>query len=487
MSNSDNPKEIIGRECVFVTHLEAMQDVREDTHIVKEILHYKDGTYERKLRLIKNFKRPFWITKQHYQNHQQKKESEELERLNEYTATQSNLGREVATRLGGRYIGKTTLRDVSASPYVYGIDVDSKTMIKHQYQTKYPGFTTPYTVAALDIETNVDTDEIMIISLTMYDKIHTVILKKALDNLKDIESRLEYLFKKYVPETDMTKNITVKYEICDTELDLVTKIIAKAHEWQPDFVAIWNITFDMNHMLNVCKKFGADPATIFSDPKLPKEFRHFKFKPGSTSKLTESGKYTPINIEQQWHVVTASSSFYWIDAMSAHRYVRVGGKSVPGGYSLDNILKFELGSNFQKLKFPSEDTAHIKGVDWHKYMLKNKTLEYIIYNQWDVMSMIELDRKTKDLEANIGTLSVMSSFDIFNSGPKRIVDSLHFFYLENGRVLGCKTKTVDSDKVLGLDNWIAILPSYAIRDHGIDMFQESGLSTNIRGLTYDAD
>lgn len=445
---------ILSRECKFVIHLPEIPEQRPDTHVIKELITYKDGTSKPNLRLLYNFKRPFWVTKEHFQNHKDKKESEYLDKLNEYQSTQSSLGKSVAMRLGQRFIGKTHLRDVSASPYVYGLDIHSKTVIKKMYLDRYPDAISGYNLAILDIETNTETDEIIVISLTMRDKIYTVINKKMLINTRDIESQLNYLFDKHIPKTNITENIKKEYVVVENELELILKTLEKAHIWKPDIIAIWNIDYDIPKMLEALEKYNIDPKDVFSDPNIPKELRYFEYKQGQKSKVTASGKFTPINPEEQWHTVIAPASFYWIDAMSAHRYIRVGGKTMPGGYSLDNILKHELGNRYQKLKFEDIDNLGLAGIEWHQYMVKNKPLEYIIYNQWDVISMLHLDEKTKDLAYSLPILAGVSSFDIFNSGPKRIVDALHFFYIEHGKVLGSKPPRTEVDTVLGLKNWI---------------------------------
>lgn len=487
MSNPD--KEIIGKQCAFVTHLDAIPDVRPDIHLIKEIVHYKDGTYGRELKVVKDFKRPFWITKPHYRNHNDKKESESVDRLNMFKATQSNLPREVAIQLGGKYVGAKTMRDVASSPYVYGLDVDSRTFIKNAYLNKYPEANAMLDVAALDIEVNTRTNEIVVISITTRRKIFTCYLNKIIKvKTGDTNQKLKYLFDKYIPKTSITEKIEVEYAGYDNEIDLVKNTIAKAHEWKPDFLAVWNIVYDMTMIIGACKKAAIDPAVLFTDPSLPPEYRHFKVKLGSAAKTTASGVRKTFSPEEQWHVFTTASSFYLIDAMSTHRYKRVGGKTIPGGYGLDNMLKHDLGKDYGKLKINDGVAEILTGIDWHRYMLENRPLEYIIYNQWDVISMIQLDVKNKDLCVSISALSGPSSYDIFNSGPKKIVDQIFFKYLQAGRVLGTKSPTIDDDKVLGLGDWIAILPAHQIADNGLRlMLEDSELSTNIRAFIFDSD
>ena len=121
-------------------------------------------------------------------------------------------------------------------------------------------------------------------------------------------------------------------------------------------------------------------------------------------------------------------------------------------------------------------------------MLEKIPLEYIIYNIWDTMSMIELDNKTKDLESSIGALCGISSFAIFNSGPKKIIDVVHYFYLENGRVLGTKPPVADDDNLLELKNWIVILDSSYLKDNRNDILAENEqLTTNVNAHIFDMD
>lgn len=481
-------KQIINKECKFV--LKVPDDVCEDDiHIVKELITYNDNTQDVKLNVIKNFQRPFWITKQHFQNHQQKKESEDINKLEKYNATQKNLPFAIKARLGQKYITAKTMRDVSKSPYLYGTDIDSRAIIKKAYMDKYPNVT-PYSLTTLDIETNIDTGEIIIISIATKDKIYVGILESMLLSKIDVDKQLKFLFDKYIPKTEVSSKIVPKFEVFKTEQELLENIFLNLHEWKTDFIAVWNIDFDVPYIIERCEDLGIDPKNLFSSPDIPKELRYFKYKQGQKLKVTESGVHKPINPEEQWHIVYTPSYSYWIDAMCSHRYVRVGGKSVPGGYSLNNILDKELGSEYKKLDFKDDpNIANLSGIDWHKYMIANKPLEYIIYNCWDTMSMLELDNKTKDLEMSIGALIGISSFDIFNSGPKKIIDALHFFYIENNRVLGVRDLTTrDDDNRLGLDGFIMILESSYKRDNrGQFIKEEPNAYSNINYSLADLD
>lgn len=58
-----NGKRIINRECRFATYVKPPNYSDPDLHVVKEILHLEDKTSVPNMRLVWDYKRPFWITK----------------------------------------------------------------------------------------------------------------------------------------------------------------------------------------------------------------------------------------------------------------------------------------------------------------------------------------------------------------------------------------------------------------------------------------
>jgi hypothetical protein len=479
-------KEIESIECRFATHLYEINGLRPDTHVVKEVIHYKDGSKKNNLRLIKDFERSFWITLPHYQNHYDKKEYEDISKLKEHKSTQSKLVNNVS-KLLGRYGRSNYIGELANSPYLYGTDISAASVIKKLYMDKYPETNTPYSVASFDTETSLDSKrDIKIASIAFEDKIFTAYTKEFVKRIPNPEEKVLELFKKHIPDKQIADNTIIEQYVAKDELDLVKAVFAKAHEWGPDFLSIWNMDFDIPVVINACERAGVDPANVFSDPELPDKYRHFKYKQGKKFKLTESGKFTPIPPEQQWHTVLASSKFYVIDAMCSYKFIRLMASAVPGGYSLDNILEKE--GIAKKIRF--KEAEAYKGAEWHQFMQQNYPIEYIIYNQWDCISMLELDKKTKDLTSSVPMFSYISEFSHFNSNPKRISDYMHYYVQEFGKILGStpKDKDPNNEKLLGLKGWIVTLPANMIEENGLQVIEEnSKLRTNIRAHVYDID
>lgn len=479
----NSTQKIIGRECRFITHIYKGYN-RPDTHLIKEKLHYENGTTSNNLKIVSNFKRPFWITSPHYQNHNDKKEYEYIEKLTKHEATQSDLTDTIARLTNRRNTG---LKQLANNQYLYGTDITSSTLIKKKYMDNYPTLNTPYSVAQLDFETDTENDNTIVMgTITFNNKVITVIDRSIFGDIESPDKKILTAFKKYIPDVKIRDNIVPNVVLVDCEIDIVRELFKQAHIWSPDFMAIWSISFDVSRIIDACDRAKVDIKTILCDPSIAKEYRHFKYIESGSFKMSSSEKRTAINFEDMWHRVECSSSFYFIDAMCAYARIRASKPKVINGYSLDNILAKEL--SLGKLKFNMADGKH--GIDWHRFMLKNYPIEYTVYNQWDTISMALLEKKTKDLSVSLPVLSEVSEFKIFNSQPKQIMNILYFYLLERGKVLGSTPANPDSNFELTLSkkNWIVVLPSHLIVNNGLKVVEElPELPTNIRGYVYDID
>jgi len=450
---------IIGRECRFSVFCPPPEYGGPDLHVIKEIVHYKDRPPEPNVRCISDYKRPFWLTNKGARNHKDKKEWEKLECVSKYESTQSQLVSSINRGLGQPW-EKGGLRKIARNPFIYGADILSTAVIKKSYQEQYKDLKiTPYTAAPFDVETDVlhGTNEIIMGTLSFGKKVVTVIKKSFVAGQIDVQARLQTLLHKYLGNFVKERGIEWEVIFVDDEAAIVIDIFKRAHQWKPDFVSIWNITFDMDKMLNALRKAGIDPKTVFSDPSVPEEYRHFEFKKGPVQKVTASGKITPIKPSAQWHTVYCPSSFYFIDAMCAYRHIRTGQAEKPS-YSLDNILNEEFVDRpeIRKLKF--QEAEGLSGLDWHVFMQEKYPLEYVIYNVFDCVSMELLDEQTKDLSLTLPLFSGCSDFANFNSQPRRLADQLHYFCLENQKVFGTTSDEMANeldDSTIGLDGWIS--------------------------------
>lgn len=447
-------KKIIGKECKFVTYVPQPDYNSPDIHVVKEVIHYDDGTTEPHLHQIKNYTRSFWVTRKGHRNHESKKEWESLDKLVEFKSTQAELPMSIARALGTPW-AKGGLKQICGSPYIYGCDVLGTALIKQQYSIKYKDVPpTRYTVGVCDTETDVihGTGEITMASFTSKTVVFTAVVKSFLEGISAVEEKVERAMDKYLGDIVEERGIISELMIVDTPVHAVIETIKVAHRVKPDFLTFWNIDFDISKIIAACEKYGVDPKDIFSDPGLPPEYRYFLYKRGKDRKVTASGKITPIKPANRWHTVFTPASFYPIDSMCVYRHLRLAKQELQS-YSLDFVLKTEKLKG--KLKFEEADAY--SGLRWHMFMQKNYPIEYIIYNRYDCICVEQLDEKTGDLGISFPLFAGYSDYQFFSSQPRRIVDDLHFAVIEDNKIIASTGKDMsdelDEDS-LSLKDWI---------------------------------
>lgn len=463
MTNPAYRKEdVVGYECRHVVHCNPKDWSIPDMHFVKEIVHLKDGRRLPRTRKIFNYQRPFWITREGARQHTQKKEREKQENLIRFECSQRNLVGSIAKALrdknGRTPNDRVSLKQMCRSPYVYGADILSTAIIKKEYQTRFPQCESPYSVCALDIESDMieGTKQILMCTIAMQEKVYTVIdkayFKGHVENEEIWRQKLDQRMQQYLGGIVEKRKMAWDVKFVDSPAQVVVETFKRLHEWQPDVLAIWNMDFDVPKMVEALEQAGISPALIFSDPSVPPAYKNYRYKQGSSQKLTASGKITPVPPEDRWHTAFFPASFYIIDAMCAYRGIR-NQKQRAGSYSLDAILTLEIGHG--KLKFTEAD--HLRAGDWHTFMQSEYPFEYVIYNVYDVVGMLELDEKTMDLSAALPKSSYHSDFQYFRSQPRRLVDRFHYTCLRDGYVIGTTSDqmSIELDKhVIGIDGWV---------------------------------
>lgn len=357
--------DIVGIEAKHITYVPE-KGGRNDIHVVKEVVHLKDKSQIPRIKIIPNYERTFYIDpiafkEEHLRTYKEKRDYMPVKALRKFKSTQSKLPFAVAKALKDYSMGpRPRLRQLSRSPYLYGTDVSSVACLKYDYRQQYPGLITRNTVAGGDIETNVYESEndgqIICMSVTHKEHVYLAYLKHWVRDLDDpIKETFEELER--IPELVTLKkarNLSIEIEVVDTSAEVVIQCIKRLHQWKPDFFAFWNIDFDMSRILKTLEDAGIDPADVFSDPNIPKEYKHFYYKQDQAMSVTASGVTKSKGPEDQWHWVTAPASFQCIDSMATYRVTRLA-KGKESSYALDSILKKELSVDEEAIINSEED------------------------------------------------------------------------------------------------------------------------------------
>lgn len=372
MSEEFNQEDVVGIEAKHITFV-SERGGRNDMHVVKEVVHLKDKRRISRIKMIPNYERPFYIDPAVYKEerlrpYKEKKDYMPLNKLRKFMTTQSKMPFAVAKALKDYSMGPNPrMRQLSRSPYLYGSDVSSVCCLKNDYRTNYPGLISRNTVAGGDIETNVYESEndgqIICMSVTHKSHVYLAYLKHWVQDLKDpVQETFDELER--IPELvtlRKARGLNIEIEVVETPADIVIQCMKRLHEWKPDFFAFWNIDFDMSKILATLERYGIDPADVFSDPNVPKQFKYFHYRQDQAMNVTASGVTKSKGPEDQWHWITAPASFQCIDSMATYRVTRLA-KGKESSYSLDSILRKELSV---------DEETEIKTEDDLKAFIKN--------------------------------------------------------------------------------------------------------------------
>lgn len=500
-----SPKKIKGIECKNIAYRSAVDGTPNDMMLIKEVVHYADGTTEPRIQMVENYRRPFYLTKKHLRNHWEKRECEEFKNLERYETTDANMANAIQMALGRSFPDpRKRLRQVCDSPYVYYADFTAPMYLKSRYYKKYNGLApTLNKMAILDIETNEyeRTKEPLMCSILLDNKVHLSMTKKYFDEMvnecPNYKERIRTLLGRIPFINNKTKKVTYRDLYDEFDLDVIFYVednFSKAfrssmrtiHLELPDFLVIWNLDFDISKILAQLKRDKVSAESVFCHPDVPENYRKVRYAPDDGSRVTNNGTNKIKAPQDQWHVLECMASFYVVDAMSLYKKIRVANGNLPN-YKLASILKTELGVG----KLEIEQLPYAENLDWHVQMQKKYKAEYVAYNIMDDLLIKLLDDKTYDISSAISILSEYSPFSIFASLPKRLCASLTLYLEGLGFAIGTSGSKIKNDldeEVISLKDWIVTLPAHATLDNGIKCISEiNSLTTAIRMQTADAD
>jgi DNA polymerase elongation subunit (family B) len=178
------------------------------------------------------------------------------------------------------------------------------------------------------------------------------------------------------------------------EVEIIAWCLDKVHKSNVSAVGIWNMDFDIPHLLKRLEYRKVDPKTVFCDSRIPEKYQVLNYVhgiPRATEHFTE---------KWSWFHCTAKHFFY--DAMCLHsRLNKVNGLEPAFGLSfiMDKYLK-------EPKLFADEESSHPD-------MQTNRKLDYCAYNAWDSILVVLFERKMKQIEALL-TLNGINPLSIFN-------------------------------------------------------------------------
>lgn len=477
-------------ECKFVRWI-PRSEKNKDTHLVCLVHHCEDGTLFKELKLVEDYKRPFWITKKIHQNYKDKKEYERIERLDLYTTTQSEIDTNVCLALG-QQPSRYNMSNVKDSPYLYAYEVPSMSFIKYMYGLKNQWFVSDYEVVNLDIENDVTDkyNDISIITLSTNGYRHTAVLKRLYKNITTDSKEIERIIREKdasdLPDSPAKRDTKVyNITVHDNDLDLIKTIYDILHIMKPDFVTAHNMIHDVGMILKRLEYWSTPAGSVMCDPSMPKNLQWVQFKPAKQFKVKKGVQYG-IPPEEQWTTLDTTASFMFMDTMTGYAFVRQAAGKVVGGYGLQNLL--EVNGLDGKLNYEDEISINLSNKERHAYMSENKPVEYTIYGNQDTAAMTNLENKNQDFKQAIPIFAGISDFLRYNSSTHRAICNGYLENKEKGLIIGTTPKNPVDRSYLGTKGWIKTLSSEHIQEEtGLEITNIPGLKTNVTANADDLD
>lgn len=473
-------KKVIGYEFKHASWVPSMRNDEDECVFVKELIHYNDGTTKPNIRAFKNFEKSFYITRDTQRTHKEKKPWEHIDNLREYRSTQRKMPQAIGKALG---YGSGGLKMMNRSPYVYGSDISTTSIIKHNYRTKYKDLHTPYTVAHLDIETDMtgrSNNDIIMISVVIGTKCYQVVTKLCMGTNPNFLADVRKLFEQEIPNAmtdvwsrkffDEKKN---KYtvdpfeyeliqEIAEDEADAVCKTFDWIHKEMPDYLSIVNVPFDMGKMARALERRDINPADVFCDPRVPREYRKYRLVEGASRIEDANGKGAAIPPHQRWHKVYCAASYMVVDQICTRWGIRKH-KPNEGKYGLDAVLQRVLGIG----KLKGDGLVRSSGADWHRLMQREHMAFYAVYNCFDNIGASWHDMYTKDMSHTLDNIIGMSDITSYGSEGRKLYDDQYYKYLKKGKVVCGISDKMEHELdqfLITLDGWISTLSPTMIHD-----------------------
>lgn len=392
---------------------------------------YKDlDTGEKKVEKIPEPRMDIYFEKEEFRNHDYNKTWVKLDQVNKYNCKYTDIKFAIAKDMGEA--GKRFLEDVFSThqyqdlkkldryPYVFGHDFDIITYYRNAWYNAIPApESNDLNIAYLDIETDsfdhpgfsnaatcpVDMvtviDEKSMSSYTFalhnqkyvapdrshlkgvklenakrYDKLHEQWHNERIRQEEELKNDLDGLTEELHQMFDETYGeLDYNFYFYEDERKLLVHLFQLIHKLDPDFVLIWNISFDIPYIIERMKVLGLDPEEIICNEEFPVKKCRFQ---------KDKRNFDVKNKSDYFHC-TSRTIYY--DQMILYAAKRKGGPELRSN-KLTYIAKKEIGD--EKLNYSEEG-------DFKKFPYLNYR-KYFIYNIKDVLLQLGINMKTKDTE-----------------------------------------------------------------------------------------
>ena len=167
-------------------------------------------------------------------------------------------------------------------------------------------------------------------------------------------------------------------KVLDKEIDLLKVTFGLLHKMKPDFILIWNMSYDIPAIIKRLNILGEDPRAFFCHSDFSQPYMRYNYDNIYKNDLK--------NKSESFECTSYST---WTDQMLQYAGVRKA-KSDYGGNTLDNIAKIEL--NAEKRRYSKRTVTVLNGAIEEYW-------NFVKYSINDVLLQYGIDKHTGDLQA----------------------------------------------------------------------------------------
>lgn len=496
-------------ELKHVVHLGKVYGV--DTHLLKIVKRFPNGDRYSEIQILKNFLRPWWLeakqtgtrldaggNKISVRRDKSEYISENL--VSRRMCTESDLYHEANNEIEQKVYGGADYkkrRAVMLDPYVYGVSIPGTAFITDWYNRN--GKSSRWKCCMFDIEVNIENpsnEYVTHISMATPEEAFLGVMRERFTRHGPISDYdiIEGIKESYYEEIDDGERIwhskPREVKLFDCQFDLIEYAFALTHQWDIDFLAIWNMGYDIKKIESIYEnQFRTTKMKyLLKDPSLPDDYARYEYKEGRDKIVTKldngKEKITTFKLHEIWDDVTCSAGYKIIDAMKSFYQLRSQTPDIEGGFSLANVLV--KVAKTKKLHNP--ETDGLTKAEGHVFLSNNRPYYYAAYSMNDSDAMLVLDDTTKDLQLTVPNALGAAPFANMNSLPQRLHVAIAFDMLSNGVIVGTNGIR-EPDPILGIgDGWIVTLPAYRMDTVALPCISESkDIPTTHYGHVFDAD
>lgn len=232
--------------------------------------------------------------------------------------------------------------------------------------------------------------------------VYSVILRNHNNpQIKELEEAVESGdFQKELLEsfTKQDQDFKFLFYFVDSEQEVINQYFRIIEMTEPDFVAFWNIHFDIETIINRMKRLKMDIAEIMCPTYLPKKYKYVKWNEDNSFGFGgDDDKKNAGHPSRLWHWLEVAGKTQWYDQMALYSNLRK--RMTLPSYTLDDIGESEVG--IRKIKF-GDFGESMKSVISSNFRL------FMKYAIRDVYVQYKIEEKVNDVERMVNGTTRLS-------------------------------------------------------------------------------